>query len=208
MEKVSKRMMERLPVYLTYLRSLPDDAVNISATSISVALNMGEVQVRKDLARVSEAGRPKRGYPRKTLLKDIENFLCFSTRTKAVIVGAGKLGCALLDYTGFAEYGLDIVAAFDIRNSTEYSSAEKPIYHICTLPSFCKRHENLIGIITVPAECAQDVCDLLVSCGIQAIWNFAPTHLNVPEHVIVENENLAISLAALRLHPIIKKNGK
>ena len=76
---------------------------------------------------------------------------------------------------------------------------EKPIYPMCRLQNFCRYYHVRIGIITVPAENAQAVCDLLVSCGVSAIWNFAPVHLQVPDHVIVQSENLAVSLTALRI---------
>ena len=113
-DSVSKSVLKRLPVYLTYLRSLGDDAPeNISATVLASALNMGEVQVRKDLALVSDGGRPKVGYRRRALAEDIERFLGYDNTNDAVLIGAGKLGRALLGYTGFSEYGLNIVAAFD-----------------------------------------------------------------------------------------------
>ena len=116
-------------------------------------------------------------------------------------MGAGKLGQALLGYGGFAEYGLNIVAAFDAdetRAGTE--SSGKPIYHVSELADFCKSRSIRIGIITVPAEFAQRVCDQLIAGGIQAIWNFAPKHLDVPEHILVQTENMAASLALLSQH--------
>ena len=67
------------------------------------------------------------------------------------------------------------------------------------LPQFCKDNQVAIAIITVPAESAQNVCNELVDCGIRAIWNFAPVHLNVPERIVVQSENLAVSLTALRM---------
>ena len=116
---------------------------------------------------------------------------------------AGKLGRALLDYSGFEAAGLNMMAGFDQQPCAEYSEGGKPIYPMNRLESFCRHYEVHIGIIAVPAESAQEVCDFLVACGITAIWNFAPIHLKVPEHVIVQSENLAISLTALRMQ--IKK---
>ena len=176
MEKeISKATLKRLPTYLAYLKSLPEgSSVNISATALAAGLHMGEVQVRKDLALVSSGGRPKIGYNRAALIADIEQFLGYGNTNDAVLIGAGKLGRALLGYSGFAEYGLNIVAAFDANPQ--------------------------LVIITVPAEQAQGVCDLLISNGILAIWNFAPKHLNVPDHILVQNENMAASLALLCKH--------
>lgn len=194
---VSRKLLQRLPVYLNHLRSLPDHSTNVSATAIANALGLGAVQVRKDLAKVSHTGRRRTGRCREQLILDIENFLDFATTTGTILVGAGKLGQALLDYGGFEESGLNIMAGFDLRPAAKMSEGGKPIYPMSRLDSFCKCYDVRIGIIAVPAENAQEVCDSLVACGIKAIWNFAPTHLSVPEQVVVQNENLAISLTEL-----------
>ena len=99
MEKeISKATLKRLPTYLSYLKALPEDAsANISATALAAGLHMGEVQVRKDLALVSDGGRPKIGYNREHLIADIENFLGYGNSNDAVLIGAGKLGRALQD---------------------------------------------------------------------------------------------------------------
>ena len=203
-KEISKSVLKRLPGYLAYLKNMPEDApAHISATALAGALGMGEVQVRKDLALVSDGGRPKIGYLRSTLVEDIESFLGYDNTTDAIIVGAGKLGCALLGYEGFAEYGLNIVAAFD-RTPHEDDSG-KPVYPMEKLQSFCKRNKILMGIITVPAPHAQEVANLMIECGIKAIWNFAPVRLRVPENVVVRSENLAVSLTALRVQMKNKK---
>ena len=196
---VSQKLLKRLPIYLNYLKSLPEDFSNVSATAMAKALEMGDVQVRKDLAKISHAGRRRTGRSRQQLILDIEQYLDFAVLTGTVIVGAGKLGRALLDYSGFEESGLNVMAAFDIHPAMDKSETGKPIYPLSRLDSFCKQYHVPIGIIAVPAESAQIVCDCLVACGIQAIWNFAPVHLKVPENVVVQSENLAISLTALRM---------
>lgn len=195
--KISRKLLKRLPTYLNYLKSLPEQAENISATAIARALGLGEVQVRKDLAKVSHAGRKRTGRSREHLIQDIEAFLDYATETGTIIVGAGKLGQALLDYNGFEDSGLNVMAGFDIHPTTGHSDSGKPIYTMNRLESFCKHYDVRIGILAVPAENAQLVCDSMVSCGIKAIWNFAPVHLSVPEHVTVQSENLAVSLASL-----------
>lgn len=200
-KEISKAVIKRLPGYLSYLRSLPEDAPpHISATTLANALGMGEVQVRKDLAMVCSFGKPKVGYPRNRLADDIEQFLGYDNTTDAVIIGAGKLGQALLGYIGFEAYGLNILAAFDVNPESEKTVDGKPLLHIDQLNSYCRSHKVLMGIITVPAAQAQTVCDQLISCGIKAIWNFAPIHLDVPEHILVQNENMATSLAVLSMH--------
>lgn len=200
-KEISKSVLKRLPGYLSYLKSLPSDASPyISATSLANALGMGEVQVRKDLATVSNGGRPKIGYLRENLIEDISQFLGYDNTTSAVLIGAGKLGQALCGYSGFGEYGLNILAAFDVVPTGDHTEEGTPIYPMEQLQSFCKTHKVLMGIITVPAVHAQSVCDQLIECGVKAIWNFAPTHLDVPANILVQNENMATSLAVLSMH--------
>ena len=200
-KKISKSVLKRLPGYLAYLKSMPEgSATHISATALANALGMGEVQVRKDLAMVSDGGRPKIGYLREALIDDIEQFLGYDNTTDAVLIGAGKLGQALMGYKGFQEYGLNIMAAFDHKANMEKTEDGKPIYHISKLESYCRRHKVLMGIITVPAEHAQEVADKLVAGGIKAIWSFASAHLEVPDNILVQYENMATSLAVLSMH--------
>ena len=200
-KEVSKSVLKRLPGYLAYLKCLPEDSVPyISATALANALGMGEVQVRKDLAMVSDGGRPKIGYKREHLIDDIEQFLGYDNTTAAVLIGAGKLGQALLGYSGFDAYGLNILAAFDVAPTMEKTEEGKPIYPMEQLESFCRTHKVLMGIITVPQAYAQEVCDQLISYGVKAIWNFAPVHLDVQDHILVQAENMATSLAVLSMH--------
>lgn len=199
-KEISKSVLKRLPGYLAYLKTIPEgQSPYISATALANALGMGEVQVRKDLAMVSDGGRPKIGYNRMSLIDDIEQFLGYDNTTDAVLIGAGKLGQALLGYSGFDAYGLNILAAFDVKPVNEMVEG-KPILPIRDLEAFCKANKVLMGIITVPAEHAQSVCDNLINCGIKAVWNFAPVHLEVPDHILVQNENMATSLAVLSMH--------
>ena len=199
-KEISKAVLKRLPGYLSYLKSIPEDASPyISATGLANALVMGEVQVRKDLATVSNGGRPKIGYLREGLIEDISQFLGYDNTTDAILVGAGKLGQALLGYTGFTAYGLNVLAAFDIQPSTTMVDG-KNIYPMEQLETFCRHNKVLMAIITVPVQNAQSVCNRLIQCGIKAVWNFAPTHLDVPSGILVQNENMATSLAVLSMH--------
>lgn len=199
---ISQPTLKRLPRYLGYLKSLGETAPEyISATAIAEALGLGQVQVRKDLAQISNSGRPKVGYVTCQLIAEIESFLGYNNARDAVIVGAGRLGQALLGYEGFRSYGLNIVAAFDADPArTGVSDSGKPIFPMDELRHICRRLSVRIGVITVPADQAQAVCDALVDAGIKAIWNFAPIHLYVPEGVLVQTENMAASLAMLSKH--------
>ena len=199
---ISKLTLQRLPTYLSYLRTLPqEEGAAISAAAIASALGLGEVQVRKDLATVSDAGKPKVGYLIADLMRDPEHFLGYGTRNRAVLIGVGNLGLALLSYGGFADYGLNIVAAFDNKSALIGSAVDgRPVLDIQALPAFCQKEKIQIGILTVPASAAQGCLNALVEGGVRAVWNFAPVHLTAPEGVLVQRENMASSLALLSYH--------
>lgn len=196
---VPRATLGRLPLYLQYLKSLPTaEGATISATAIAKGLSLGDVQVRKDLAAVSGTGKPKIGYERAKLIGDLERYLGYGGLTGAVLVGAGKLGRALLDYDGFEEFGVKIIAGFDCNEKVLQSGLNtKPILPMEDMTAYCTEHGVRLGIITVGQGSAQDVCDRLVASGIRAIWNFAPCSLKVPCGVLLQQENLALSLAYL-----------
>lgn len=196
---MSIMLYNRLLSYLRFMKQLPQGSPdNISSTVISNALGIHDVQVRKDLTIVSDGGKPKIGYITKDLIADLEHFLGHDNYTDAVLVGAGNLGRAFLSYENFKKYGLKIVAAFD--SDPELIGTEVNGIHIIDsvkIKNICERLNIHIGIIAVPAFCAQDVCDQLVEGGVRAIWNFSPVNLSVPQNIIVKNEDLAASLAVL-----------
>ncbi|MEE1046481.1 MAG: redox-sensing transcriptional repressor Rex [Clostridia bacterium] len=195
---VSKATLGRLPSYLEYLRNLPPDTVPyISATAIAKHLGLGEVQVRKDLAAVSGAGKPKLGYVTAELVEKLENCLGCNRLTSAVLVGAGRLGRALLQYDEFEKYGVKISAAFDSNERVISLGSKTEILPMNQFEYFCKTKNIKLGIITVGEGSAQAVCDQMVKSGITAIWNFAPSKVNVPGGTLLQNENLALSLAHL-----------
>ena len=196
---VTKATLGRLPQYLQFLNGLPPGQYDhISATTIAKMLSLGEVQVRKDLATVSGLGKPKVGYRTSELITDLEDALGCKKLTPAILVGAGKLGRALLDYNGFEEYGVQITAAFDCNEQVlRMNKTSKEILPISSLKKYCTENSIRIGIITVGSGSAQDVCDQMLEAGITAIWNFAPCQLKVPDNVLVKQENLALSLAHL-----------
>lgn len=195
---VSRATLGRLPDYLKALKELPADTVPyVSATSIAKRLSLGEVQVRKDLAAVSGAGKPRLGYATSELIGKIEECLGSNHLTRAVLVGAGRLGRALLQYDEFERYGVNICAAFDSNERTIHRDSKTEVLPMTRFDAFCHSHEIHLGIITVGEGSAQEVCDRMVAAGITAIWNFAPCKLKIPEGVLLQNENLALSLAHL-----------
>ena len=188
---------------MNYLKEMKlEGRTHISSTVIAKGLSLNDVQVRKDLALVSRTGgKPKIGYEIDELINDIELFLGCRNNNLSILVGVGSLGHALLGYKGFEEYGLSIVGAFD-SNEKVIGTLIKgvPVMRMSEITNFCSENKVNIAIITVPAQYAQEVCDILVEAGIKAIWNFAPTKLDVNDDIIVQNENLASSLAILSRH--------
>ena len=197
--QISKATLGRIPRYLNLLKALsPDKVPYISATTISKELKLGEVQVRKDLAMVSGSGRPRLGYETSMLIEQLENTLGYNKLTSAVLVGAGRLGRALLQYDGFEKFGVKIAAAFDLNDNTIYLDSKTEILPMEKFNEFCRENNISLGIITVGESSAQAVCDQMIKNGIKAIWNFAPCKLHIPSGILLQNENLALSLAHLR----------
>ena len=132
-KNITSQTLSRLPVYFNYLRSLPEERKkgNISATAIAEALGLNDVQVRKDLASVSNGGRPKVGYMTSELMSDIGKFLGFENHDRVVVAGMGNFGRAMLEYNGFEAYGFDIVCGFDHNKERVGSTINgKPVRHI------------------------------------------------------------------------------
>lgn len=200
---ISKSCLSRLPKYLRILKKKKgEDIKNISATVIANELNLNSIQVRKDLALVSSIdGKPGIGFDIELLITDLENFLGMNSINDAILVGAGKLGQALLHYTGFNN-NLNIVRAFDSDSS---KCDKRKIYNIDNMVDFIKERNIKIGIITVPKEYAQEVCNIMVKSGIKAIWNFAPVNLKLPENIAIKNEDLSSSFLIL-LNDLNKKS--
>lgn len=189
-----------MPLYLERLKKLRMQGGSyVSSSYLAAELGLHPVQVRKDLAAVSKVdGNPRVGFLLNGLIDDMEDFLGCNNAHEAVVAGIGNLGRALLSYKNFSEYGLSVVAGFDNSPDIVGTFADgKEIFDVSHLTEYCARIGVHIGIITTPAECAQQVCDAMLLGGIKAIWNFAPVYLNVPPDIIITNENLAASFAAL-----------
>jgi redox-sensing transcriptional repressor len=200
---LSTQALERMPYYLHYIKQLQKKGITqIASPAIAADLGLNEVQVRKDLAAVSSSkGKPKAGFYVQDLIYNMEELLGYHNVKDAVLAGAGSLGKALLSYKGFEISGIHIVAAFD--NNGDLFDTEingKKVLPVSKLSSVCRRLNIHIGIITVPANQAQTVCDQMVAGGILAIWNFAPIRLTTPDGIMVQNENMAASLAILSQH--------
>lgn len=194
-EYISQATLKRLPQYLRIMKDKKsEDVKNISSTEIATILKLNPIQVRKDLALVSRSdGKPGVGFNIEELIQDLEEVLNLNNITDAVIVGAGKLGQALLNYKGF-EKNLNILMAFD---NDKNKCDNKKIFFTDEIEKKIIENNIQIGIITVPKENAQNVCDIMIKSGIKAIWNFAPINLKVPDNIVVKNEDLSTSLVIL-----------
>jgi redox-sensing transcriptional repressor len=189
-----------LPLYYSHINKLQQIGEKyVSAAAIAQSLNLNPVLVRKDLSGVSSVeGKPRAGFEIDTLLNDLSEYLGYNKMDEAILVGVGSLGRLILTNTEFSSMGLDIAVGFDKDpDLVGLQIGSKYILPMEKMESYIKRTGVKIGIITVPADQAQSVCDQMVECGILAIWNFAFTLLNVPKGILVKNENLPSSLAVL-----------
>lgn len=191
--------LRRLPRYHRYLAELRSQGRTlVSCSTIGRDLKLLPIQVRKDLQFTGIVGRPKVGYSIPELVATLERFLGWDSVNQAVLVGAGSLGTALLGYEQFSKHGLTIVAAFDANPRKAGQVVHgRVVLSMDDLAQVVRREGILTGIITTSAEAAQQVAESMIQAGIEAIWNFAPVTLDVPEHIIVHNEDLYSSLAAL-----------
>ncbi|KXK37011.1 MAG: Redox-sensing transcriptional repressor Rex [bacterium] len=191
--------LRRLPRYHHFLMREENSGKKvISCSDIARALNLDPTQIRKDLAVTGIVGKPKVGYEVPALIQALEKVLGWNNVTHAVLVGAGSLGTAILGYQQFNKYGLNIVAIFDSdANKVGQVVHGREILPVGWLPGMARQMRILTGIITVPAEAAQSVADLMVAGGIRAIWNFAPRALTVSADTIVQYEDMFSGLAVL-----------
>ena len=201
MKKISQNQLERLPIYLKELKALKKNGVLIvSSTMLANELELNEEQVRKDLQLVSKkAGKPKKGRLVTQLIQDIEDFLGYSNMSEAVLIGVGNLGGALLSYQGFSNYGLNIIAGFDIdENKIGTTLGGKPIYDIKDLETILTNLHVKLVILATPSDMTLSIFEKLNTMDIKEIWNFAPIFLRDSNHkIIIENVDLASSLAKL-----------
>ena len=191
--------VRRLPIYLRHLKLLQTRGREVvSCTHIANDLGLTNTQVRKDLAATGIVGKPKVGYQVPELIDAIEGFLGWDNASDAFLVGAGHLGSALLGYQGFADSGLNILAAFDADPAKIGTTIHgREVFPIEKLYDLRDRMHVHIGVLAVPGPAAQEAANQMVLYGIRAIWNFTPARLDVPDSVIVENVSLLSSLAVL-----------
>ncbi len=205
-QDISTPTLLRLPSYLDVIhRAKNAGKTRLSSAEIGKELGYGSVQVRKDLASVSDAGKPRTGFDIYKLEDDIRDTLGFNEEKNAVLLGVGHLGRALMNYEGFRENGLHILAGFDVK-PTHDSTLKDKVLTLNELEAFVAENVIDLAIICTPASEADRAAETIVNAGIKAIWNFAPTTLHVPDEIVVQNENIAESLGVLWYNMINKKH--
>jgi len=191
--------LRRLPIYYHHLKGLEQQGiVLVSCSTIGKDLGLDATQIRKDFETTDIVGKPKVGYSVPALIRAIEDCLGWNQTKAAVICGANSLGRALLQFEDFKQFGLRIVGIFDTderRIGHQVDGLE--VLPLGFLPDMARLLRVQIGILTLPAMQAQHAAELMTNGGIRAIWNFAAVALRVPAEVIVQNEELYYSLAAL-----------
>ena len=187
--KVPEPTLRRLPWYLAFLKLLKGRGeAFVSSTQIAKEISVDPSQVAKDLSFVNIAGKTRVGYEIDTLVEVLEDFLGFTVQHKAF----------LLQDSGLKQYGLEIVAGFDVRRELAGSQINHiPVYHMEDFPLKQKEYGATIGVITVPVDKAQEVTDHIIAGGIKALWNFTPFRIRVPENIVVQNTSMYAHLAVM-----------
>lgn len=197
--KVPEPTLRRLPWYLAYAQLvLKDGELYLSSTQIAKNIAVDASMVAKDLSYVNISGRTRVGYDVNELVMVLETFLGFTKKHKAFLFGVGSLGGALMHDNGLEQFGLEIVAGFDVKYELSGTSINRiPIHHTDRFEELQKQTGINIGILTVPIDKAQKVSEMLIEGGIKAIWNFTPFRIRVPENVIVQNTSIYAHLAVM-----------
>ena len=191
----SRRVVSRFSRYRRALIRFRDlGYVKIVSDTLGKEVGVSASQVRKDFSVFGISGNKKGGYRLDELLERMEVILGKDRVHKVILVGVGNIGTALMNYRGFEKEGVDIVAGFDVDPAKLNSRGKVPVFPIDKIESFVRNHGIKTGILAVPAVAAQQVCDTMLSAGIQGILNFAPIRLKVLEDTVVKNVDITNKL--------------
>lgn len=199
MRKISDSTVRRLALYLRFLeQSAAQQVTTISSAELARRGGTTSAQVRKDLSFFGSFGKRGLGYSVPELSARIREILGLKRAHRVVLVGAGKMGGALLHYRGFRQHGFDVVAVYDKDPKKIGTRSDGLLVRdVRQLEADLKREPTDIAILVTPAEAAQEVTDRLVRAGVKAILNFAPVSLAVPSDVAVQSVNMALELETL-----------
>lgn len=198
-ELPSDPTLRRLPWYLAYVDLLVQRGVtHVSSTTIARSINVDASQIAKDLSVLGLRGKTRIGYEVAALERALRDFLGFGTPHRAVMMGVGSLGAALIADSGLKRYGLEIVAGFDINPAlTGTTIAGVPVYGLDRLDEIAGRVDAAIGVLAVPVDCAQSTADRLVDAGVRALWNFTPMRLQGRQGVVITDTSIYADLAVM-----------
>lgn len=191
--------LRRLPWYLAYVTLLDERGIGyVSSTAISRELNVDASQIAKDLSFLNIKGKTRIGYEVKRLCHELQEFLGFKRRHNAVVLGAGSLGGSLIHDSGLANYGLNIVAGFDIDpDIVGRTVCGVPILDNSALETTVAKLNVEVGIITLPVDHAQEGAEMLINAGIKALWNFTPSRIRAPHGIVITNTSIYAHLAVM-----------
>ena len=196
---ISRAVIKRLPRYYRYLGELiENDIERISSKELSERMKVTASQIRQDFNNFGGFGQQGYGYNVEYLYNEIGRILGLNQTHNVIIVGAGNVGRAIANYPDFKKRGFVFTAIFDINRELEgVRIGDCTVMHTDKLESYVKENDVTIAALTLPKSSAAKVAANLVEWGVRAIWNFAPTDLNIPDDVLVENVHLAESLMRL-----------
>ena len=197
--EISQAVIRRLPRYYRYLGELLEHGVErISSNDLSRRMKVTASQIRQDLNNFGGFGQQGYGYNVKYLYTEIGKILGLEEDHHMIIIGAGNLGQALANYAAFEKRGFILKGIFDVNPRLQGVSIRGvPVRMMDELGEFVRENDVEIAALTIPKDKAIEVANILVENGVRAIWNFAHTDLNLPDHVIVENVHLSESLMQL-----------
>ena len=196
---VPEPALRRLPWYLAYIKLLKKKGqTHVSSTQIAKKINVSSTQIAKDLSYVKVAGKTRVCYEIEVLIDVLEQFLGFTSQHRAVVLGVGSLGGALLSDSGLEQFGLKVFAGFDVNDKVIGTKIND--ISVYDIEDFAKHNKTInadIAILTVPPDNAQEIADFAIQNGIRAIWNFTPFRIRVPEHIVLQNTSLYAHLAVM-----------
>lgn len=199
MRKIADSTVRRLSLYLRFLEEFEGQGIEtVSSGALAARGGTTSAQVRKDLSFFGSFGKRGLGYSVPELSARIREILGLKRTHRVVLVGAGKMGGALLHYRGFRQHGFDVVAVYD-KDPKKIGTRSNGLMvrDVRQLETDLRKEPTDIAILVTPAEAAQEVTDRLIRAGVKAILNFAPVPLTVPSDVAVQSVNMALELETL-----------
>lgn len=199
MRKIADSTVRRLSLYLRFLEEFEDQGIaTVSSDALALRGGTTSAQVRKDLSFFGSFGKRGLGYAVPELAGQLREILGLGREYRVILLGAGKIGSALVQYRGFQKRGFEIVGIFDVdpaKIGKRWNGVV--VSDIAALEATIREHAVDIAVLVTPADVAQELTDRIVKLGVKAILNFAPVQLTVPDDVTVKNVNLALELEAL-----------